>query len=564
MSRKTTAALLAALGINFALAGGALMLANLNTPTEYDFDEAFATTSGGLETVANKHVDPAAGHLAVPLKAAQQGGNMRVTFTAAKSTPAGREVHEGTWDQIAGGILYNPEAQKLLAIEAAFDTRSLRTDAHGLTNTVTAKEKWFDIDNHPIAIFKCDEINPLDASTSSHTHDLVGSFTLNGITRPLTIPAAIAFSGQSLTLDASFTILRSVYNVEKRESSVAGSVGGVVSKVEDEVELTVRVTASPDPTAVIRELAQAIQSQEERMRIAEAERKRLEPLLREVELLHEKIAGLKAAGPTKQISIDVASLPHRFTDHAEGNGGPFPFEMTLVSGDPDGGVAPFYMSTHEVAWGMVDKWMYAGDLDQQGLSANEIAKLIKAGKRPSPLYEEPAQLVCVRKPDRPAMAMSLVTAKAYCEWLSEKTGRHYRLPTINEWRFAMKAGGGMPSNLHDAVLHKGNIKFDDFGRDDPGPIGARQPNALGIHDMFGSVAEWVTGTGKDRVVVGASFQTPIEEFKEDWQDVESLDVWSENYPQLPKSRFWYSDFYAMGIRLVCEPASVVANPPVEE
>ena len=190
MSRKTTAALVAALGINFAMAGGAMMLANLNKPTEFDIEAAFASGPGDLATVADVAVDTEAGDLAIPLKAAQLGGNTRVTFSCGKDTGAGtREVHEGTWDQISGGILYRPEEQALLAVEAKFDTRSLRTDAQGLTNTVTVNEKWFDIDNHPVATFKCEQVQPVDAATTSHTHDLIGTFTLNGVTKPITIPA---------------------------------------------------------------------------------------------------------------------------------------------------------------------------------------------------------------------------------------------------------------------------------------------------------------------------------------------------------------------------------------
>ena len=77
MSRKTTAALIAALGINFALAGGAIMLANLNKPAEFDIGSAFTASNADLKQVAGKSVDTSAGQLAVPLKAAQQGGNTR-------------------------------------------------------------------------------------------------------------------------------------------------------------------------------------------------------------------------------------------------------------------------------------------------------------------------------------------------------------------------------------------------------------------------------------------------------------------------------------------------------
>jgi polyisoprenoid-binding protein YceI len=561
MSRKTTAALIAALGINFAMAGGAIMLANLNKPTEFDIDSAFANNAGDLTEVAGKKVDPSAGDLAIPLKAAQQGGNARVTFTCGKSTPAGREVHEGTWDQIAGGILFKPDSQELIAIEAVFDTRSLKTDAHGLTNTVTVKEKWFDIDNHPTATFTCDQITPVDAATPSHTHDLVGSFTLNGIIKPITIPAKLAFSGQSLTLDAAFAILRSDYNVEKRESSIAGSVGGVVSKVEDEVELAVRVMASPDPSAVISELAQLIEAQQEAIRVAGVERGQLMGLEKRLVQLEERLERVASTpAPAAGTPSDLSDLPKQYTDGIPIVGGTAPVEMVLVPGSEDSAVQPIYMSTTEITWKQFRYWSEGYDLEQQ-----VHAQMVKDGLQPSILFGPPSMTVQLNDEDNPAMAMSLRTAKAFCKWLSEETGRRYRLPTIQEWQHALKSGGGVPNDLDASAWHEGNSPKNFVGdKTLSSPAGSTKPNSLGIYDMLGSVAEWVTNTGSDETVVGGTIFTAPDELTADWKAVADVEVWSASYPQDPKSRYWYSDFYVTGIRLVCESASVAANPPEDQ
>jgi polyisoprenoid-binding protein YceI len=561
MSRKTTAALIAALGINFAMAGGAIMLANLNKPAVFDVESEFGIAPGDLKEVAGIAVNAEAGEVAVPIMAAQQGGNTRVTFTCAKITPAGRDVHEGTWDQIAGAVLYQPDEQRLIAIEADFDTRSLRTDAPGLTNTVTAKEKWFDIDNHPVAQFVSKSVESRDAATSSYTHEIVGTFTLNGISKEISFPAKLAYAGQSLTLDASLTILRSDFNVKKRESSLAGSVGSVASTVEDEVQLAIRVIASPDPTAVISELARVVEDQQEQLRIAGVERERLMGLARRVELLEEATDRLATSGVGAVDTVDTAGLPATYTDYAEGDDRPVPFGMFLVPGDSAKGVEPFYMATHEVSWEMIKRWMYSNDLEQAGVSANEISKLVKAGLRPSPLYEDPAQFLNVPDEDRPALAMSLLTATSYCKWLSEKTGRRYRLATIDEWKHAAKLGGGLPVDLDAAAWHAGNLDEDLYSKRLSGRVGTKQPNGLGIYDMFGNACEWVTGTGINRVVVGGHYLLPPEEFTFDWQEVEDLDIWCANSTQVPPGRFWFNAFHYTGIRLVCEPASVAANPP---
>lgn len=561
MSRKTTAALVAALGINFTLAGGAIMLANLNAPVGFDRGADFAAEAGDIKEVAGKAVATDLGEVVVPLKAAQLGGNTRVTFTCAKLTPAGRDVHEGTWDHVGGAVLYDPDRGRFIAIEAHFDTRSLRTDTPGLTNTVTAKEKWFDIDNHPIAVFACDEIALVDDANSPYTHTLTGTFTLNGISQELVIPATLDFAGQSLAIDAAFTILRSDFDVKKRESSFAGSVGAVASKVEDEVQLTVRVVASPDPAAVISELAKRVEAQQEQLRIAGVQRERLMGLSRRVELLEEATDKLARSGVGSSPTIDLAALPGTYIDYAEGDNRPVPFGMVLVPGDSAKGIKPFYMATHEVSWEMMKRWMYANDLEQAGVKASEIAKLVKAGLRPSPLYEDPAQFLNVPDEDRPALAMSLLTATSYCKWLSEKTGRSYRLATIDEWKHAAELGGGFPEDLDASAWHANNLEEDFLFKPLSGRVGTKAPNSLGIYDMFGNACEWVTGTGMDRVVVGGHYHLPPEDFRLDWQAVEDLDIWCEASTQVPPGRFWFNAFHFTGIRLVCEPASVAANPP---
>lgn len=554
MSRKTTAALVAALGINFAMAGGAMMLANMNKPAEYDSEIELASAGSDIGEVASIKVDLAKGDLAIALNPAQTGGNTRVTFNCGKTIPTGREEHEGTWDQVAGAVLYRPDTQQLLALEAKFDVRSLRTDDARLTKTVTEGEKWFDYENHPVATFVCSEVNQLDAATTSHTHDLIGSFTLNGITLPLAIPCKLGFSGESLVIEASFSILRSDYKVDKRDRTIAGSVGGTLSTVDDEVRLTVRVNASPDPSAQISELAQLVESQQEALRIAGNRITNLEGITRRIELLEEKADRIVVAPP---VQVENAAYPASYVDELPAIGNAVPFDMVLVPGDSDAGLSPFYMSKHEVTWKMLRHWMEGFEV-----GANEGAALIAAGLQPSIVHGVPSGIIQVSDAENPAMGMTLLTAQSYCKWLSEQTGRKYRLPTIVEWQYALRLGGGVPDDISEYAWHAENSPEDQSSlMPKTSPAGQKKPNTIGLYDMLGSVAEWVTNTGTERIVVGGSIFNKPEEITADWRAVEDVEVWAASHPQLPYSRFWYNDFYVTGIRLVCEPASVAANPP---
>jgi sulfatase modifying factor 1 len=82
-------------------------------------------------------------------------------------------------------------------------------------------------------------------------------------------------------------------------------------------------------------------------------------------------------------------------------------------------------------------------------------------------------------------------AVEYCEWLSKKTGKKYRLPTEAEWEYAAK--GGKKSKNYK---YCGSNNSDSSGwySDNSGrkvhPVAQKAPNELGLYDMCGNVLEW--------------------------------------------------------------------------
>jgi formylglycine-generating enzyme required for sulfatase activity/serine/threonine protein kinase len=105
---------------------------------------------------------------------------------------------------------------------------------------------------------------------------------------------------------------------------------------------------------------------------------------------------------------------------------------------------------------------------------------------------------------RPAIMVSWDDVQEYLAWLSERSGQTYRLPSESEWEYAARAGeqsdwlGGDPA----AVCEFGNIAGTETGFSwqheacaDTQPVGTApaasfRPNAFGLYDMIGNVAEW--------------------------------------------------------------------------
>lgn len=91
---------------------------------------------------------------------------------------------------------------------------------------------------------------------------------------------------------------------------------------------------------------------------------------------------------------------------------------------------------------------------------------------------------------QPVLGVSWFDAIAFCQWLNNKTGRVYDLPTEAEWEYAARAGttdrwsfGNDPDRLVDfAVVQQATPTC--------GMIGLKKPNPFGLFDMHGNVDEW--------------------------------------------------------------------------
>ncbi len=142
----------------------------------------------------------------------------------------------------------------------------------------------------------------------------------------------------------------------------------------------------------------------------------------------------------------------------------------------------------------------------------------------------------------PVINESFAGAQAYCKWLSAKTGHTYRLPTEAEWEYACRAGQPVPDKnaLEQCAW---------FWQEKTQPVGKKSPNAWGVCDMLGNVAEWCTDMSGKPVLCGGSYEDLAKDITPSARRYQD-DSWQANDPQNPKSKWWLSDATFAGFRVV--------------
>ncbi|MDZ7792051.1 MAG: SUMF1/EgtB/PvdO family nonheme iron enzyme [Xanthomonadales bacterium] len=106
----------------------------------------------------------------------------------------------------------------------------------------------------------------------------------------------------------------------------------------------------------------------------------------------------------------------------------------------------------------------------------------------------------------PVTNVSWEDAREYVDWLSEETGKDYRLPTEAEWEYSARAGTTTRFSTGDCISTS-EANFDGLfaaegchaGRSlgDVVTVRSFPPNDFGIHDMHGNVMEWVADCWND-------------------------------------------------------------------
>lgn len=212
----------------------------------------------------------------------------------------------------------------------------------------------------------------------------------------------------------------------------------------------------------------------------------------------------------------------------------------ITIGDKEHEIKPVWVGETEVTWDVYDIYAYRLDLSQA-----DQAKGVDAAARPSRPYGAPDR--GFGHSGYPALGMTSNAAVKFCEWLTKKTGKKFRLLTSAEWEYAARAGATEePKALAEHAW------FWDNAEDQTQPVANRKPNAWGLHDMLGNTWEWISTDENKFVVAGGGYSSKAADLT--FGSRKPFDPkWQEADAHVPKSKWWLSDGPHIGMRLACEP-----------
>ncbi len=294
-----------------------------------------------------------------------------------------------------------------------------------------------------------------------------------------------------------------------------------------------------------------------------------------VDMVRTTDNGYTQSIPATELSFDMVLVPE----------GEFMMGSPETEADrkPDEGpqrqvqVDSFYMGKYELTWEIFELFFKQNKELFVKLDDERVMK-IDAITRPSPPYEDPSY--GMGKEGFPAVSMSAYSALVFCKWLSTVTGNFYRLPTEAEWEYAARAGNGTAYSFGDdaADLEAYAIYYGNSGNT-YAKVGSKEPNAWGLYDMHGNVAEWTLDEYKEdaygtlegdnpwmipmvihpRVIRGGSWDDDADALRSSARSASSIKLQKRD-PQIPKSFWWFTDSNFVGMRLV----SPAKQPTQEE
>ncbi len=303
----------------------------------------------------------------------------------------------------------------------------------------------------------------------------------------------------------------------------------------------------------------------------------------------DSFINFKETIPGTSVAFDMIAIPGG--DFMMGSPPEEPFRQDDEGPQHRISVKSFWMGKFEVSWDEYQAFYHERHRRKLPSAVTSGLESLDARTGPTPPYGNPDQ--GWGRGNMPAITMTHHAARVYCQWLSEKTGKLYRLPTEIEWEYACRAGTQTPyffpgdpedftrTTFFNELLGPDTaginafVKYAENSNGRTHPPESVMPNAFGLYHMLGNVKEFcLDGYLPDRysfrlsttqsaadnmlpekvelfVVRGGSYTSDAADLRVGRREYTRPKAWQLTDPQQPKSRWWYSDCTDVGFRVVC-------------
>ncbi|PTN08197.1 NapC/NirT family cytochrome c [Mangrovibacterium marinum] len=257
----------------------------------------------------------------------------------------------------------------------------------------------------------------------------------------------------------------------------------------------------------------------------------------------KKLANFTETIPNSRLSFTMIAIPGGATTFRENN------QQTEIN------ISAFFIGEIEVSWNLY--LLFLSETEGQGRNEKSVDGISGA----TPPWGNPDQGWGMGS--RPAITMTHHAATVFCQWLSQKTGKSYRLPTEAEWERAAQMA------TKDRLITKETANYDTQSTIEPSDVNS---DAIGARNLFGNVKEFCADSytedrmsyyskfkndpvildslSAEHVIKGGSFKSDRDELRPTQRESTQTERWLRTDPQMPKSIWWYSDCNDVGFRVV--------------
>jgi formylglycine-generating enzyme required for sulfatase activity len=241
-------------------------------------------------------------------------------------------------------------------------------------------------------------------------------------------------------------------------------------------------------------------------------------------------------------------------------------------------VDPMWVAKTEVTWGLYKEYMELygifKDFESDGTRVVDDTNRVDAITAPTELYDPTFTYEYGEDPTKPAVTMTQYSAQQFTKWISLVSGQQYRLPTEAEWEYAARAGTTTAYSWGDSADDIDDYAwYFDNADDGQVAVGSKKPNAFGLYDMHGNVAEWTVNAYTEQgyadfankpginatemvvwpdlpwpcVVRGGTWESDAEDLRSAARMQTDDEEWKTDDPNFPRSPWWYTSDPSRGV-----------------